>query len=119
VESQLSNVPDSLKKEAMKLGSALKDSISMLKEQFFQHKEAKGIQRNPNTLNGHLYKPFGYLESNRGAPNQTTQIAIDNAKRETDAMIKKVNELFDTAWKSYREKVEIIKYSLFKDFNRL
>ncbi len=119
VESQFSNVPDSLKKEAMKMGSALKDSIGVLKEKFFQHKEVKGIQRNPNTLNNYLYKPFGYLESNRGAPNHTTQIAIDAAKRETDALIQKVNELFDTSWKTYREKVETIRYSLFKNFDRL
>ncbi len=42
VESQFVNVPDSTKKETNKLGAALKDSISNLKDKFFQHKEEKG-----------------------------------------------------------------------------
>ncbi|MBL7810106.1 MAG: hypothetical protein JNN28_19955 [Saprospiraceae bacterium] len=119
VEGQFSNVPDSLKKDAVKLGSALKDSISTLKELFFQHKEVKGIQRNPNTLNNYLSRPFDYIEANRGGPNASAKIAMDAAKKETDAVIERVNQLFDKSWKEYRDKVEVVKYSLFKDFERL
>lgn len=119
VESQFGNVPDSLKKDIVKQGSALKDSISTLKELFFQHKEAKGIQRNPKTLNNYLSRPFDYIDANRGGPNASANIAIEAAKQETDMVIERINQLFDKPWKEYREKVELVKYSLFKDFDRL
>ena len=119
VESQFGNVPDSLKKDVNKLGSTLKDSISVLKEKFFQHKEPKGIQRNPNTLNANFWTAFGYIDGGSGAPNAATQTAIATAKQEADNLIEKVNGLFDAQWKEYREKVALVKFSLFKDFDKL
>ena len=118
VESQFVNVPDSLKKEVSKLGSTLKDSISTLKEKFLQHKEVKGIQRNPNTLNANFWTAFGYIEGGQGAPNAATQTAIAKAKREAESLIEKVNTLMDGQWKEYRTKAENVKFSLFKDFDK-
>ena len=119
VEDQFAQVPDSLKKETLKLGSAIQDSIGALKELFFQHKEVKGIQRNPNVLNARLRMAMEYIDSGSGAPNATAQVAIANAKSETEALIEKVNALFEKNWKEYREKAEAIRYSLFKDFDKL
>ncbi len=119
VEEQFVNVPDSTKKEVLKLGSALQDSISNLKEMFFQHKELKGIQRNPKVLNARFGRAFGYIGGNQGAPNVATRLAIADAKNETELIINKVNTLLDTAWKPYREKAEAIRYTLFKDFDKL
>ena len=119
VEGQFVNVPDSLKKDVVKLGGTVKDSIAALKELFFAHKEIKGIQRNPNALNARLGQAFDYIEGNQGAPNAAAQTAIAIAKRETDAVVEKVNALFDTQWKEYRLKAEAVKYSLFKEYDRL
>ncbi|MDX1911513.1 MAG: hypothetical protein SFV22_08520 [Saprospiraceae bacterium] len=119
VESQFVNVPDSLKKDINKLGGALKDSIGVLKEKFFQHKEVKGIQRNPDVLNAYFFRAQEYIGGGRGAPNAVAQTAIGIAKSEADAVIEKVNALFDTQWKDYRAKVEAVQYSLFKNFERL
>jgi len=119
VESQFVNVPDSLKKEANKLGSAIKDSIGVLKEKFFQHKELKGIQRNPEVLNAKFWNAFGYIDGRLGAPNAATQTAISNAKREAGSLIEKVNALFDTQWKDYQSKVEMVKFSVFKEFDKI
>jgi len=119
IESQFANVPDSLKKEVNKLGSSIKDSIGVLKEKFFQHKEVKGIQRNPNVLVSQIRKAIGYIGGGVGAPNASTQTAITSAKKEADALIESVNLLFDTKWKEYREKVEAIKFSVFKEFDRI
>ncbi|MBK6994582.1 MAG: hypothetical protein IPH31_06530 [Lewinellaceae bacterium] len=119
VESQFVNVPDSLKKDVNKLGSAIKDSISVLKEKFFQHKEVKGIQRNPDVLNAKFWNAFGYIDGGQGAPNAATQTAIATAKREAESLIEKVNTLLDTQWKEYRAKVEAVKFSVFKDFDRI
>lgn len=119
VESQFVNVPDSLKKDVDKLGKALKDSIGALKEKFFTHKEVKGIQRNPDVLNARFFRALEYIGGNHGAPNANAQVAMAAAKNETEELVKKVNELFDVQWKDYRTKVEAIRYSLFKDFDRL
>ncbi|MBL7826432.1 MAG: hypothetical protein JNJ57_07375 [Saprospiraceae bacterium] len=119
IEGQFVNVPDSTKKETMKLGSAIKDSISMLKDKFFNHKETKGIQRGPEGLTSKLYNASGYINGNMGAPNANTQIAINRAEQATNELIDKINQLFDTQWKEYRSKVETIRYSLFKDWEKL
>ena len=113
----MANVPDSLKKEVIKLGSSIKDSISTLKEMFLQHKEVKGIQRNPNTLNNYLFRAISYIESNRGAPGQAALISMDIAQKETDKLLEKVKTLFNGPWKEYRQKSEAIQYSLFKEFD--
>lgn len=119
VESQFSTVPDSVKKDVIKMGNAIKDSISAIKELFFAHKEGKGIQRNPNTLNGLLGRPFDYIENNMGAPTADGRIAIENAKNALKNVLERINLLFDKPWTDYRNKAEVIKYSLFKDFERL
>jgi hypothetical protein len=54
-----------------------------------------------------------------GAPNATAKIAIEKARRETDSIIEKINKLFDNQWVEYRKQVEVIKYSLFKDWDKL
>ncbi|MFN0212753.1 MAG: WD40/YVTN/BNR-like repeat-containing protein [Saprospiraceae bacterium] len=119
VENQFINVPDSLKKEVNKLGSTIKDSIAVLKEKFFQHKETKGIQRNPEVLNARFWNAFGYIEGGPAAPNAAAQTAIAKAKLETEKIVENVNALFESQWKEYREKVEAVKFSVFKDFEKL
>lgn len=119
IEEQFVNVPDSTKKEVIKLGATMRDSINNLKEKFFQHKEVKGIQRNPDVLTARFRKAMGYIYGGQGAPNATAQIAVAEAKREAEALIEQVNTLFDTPWKTYRAKAETVRYSLFKDFERL
>ncbi len=115
VEDQFVNVPDSTKKEVVKLGGSLRDSISNLKELFFQHKEVKGIQRSSKNLNSYFWRATGYIEGNIAAPNANAQVAIKHAKDETELLLQKINTFFDTNWKDYRTKAEAIRYSLFKD----
>ncbi|MCC6279294.1 MAG: hypothetical protein IT262_01745, partial [Saprospiraceae bacterium] len=119
VEGQFVNVPDSLKKDVLKLGSAAKDSIGVLKDLFMQHKEVKGIQRDPENLTAQLWNARGYIDGNSGAPNATAQLAIQRAKKEAEEVIEKVNTFFDKQWKDYRAKAEAVQYSLFKNFDRL
>jgi hypothetical protein len=114
VESQWVNVPDSTKKEALKMGSALRDSITVLKEEFFQHKEEKGIKRSSNAVNSKLYNALGYIGGNRGAPNSTTLTSVANATKAAEALIARVDALLDAPWKAYRAKVELVPYSLFR-----
>ena len=119
VEDQFVNVSDSSRKEVLKLGNTLKDSISVLKNEFFQQKEPKGIQRDPDNLNASFYRALGYIGGGKGAPNATTQIAIQQAKTEAEKLVQRINTLFDQPWLNYRKQVEKIQYSLFKNFDKL
>jgi hypothetical protein len=119
VESQFVNVPDSTKKETLKLGATLKDSISVIKDKFFSHKEEKGIKRSSTDLNSKLYNALGYIRGNNGTPNTTTQTAINTAKTMAENAIQAVNNLMDKPWKEYKDKVELIQYSLFKEFEKI
>lgn len=119
VEDQLANVPDSTKKEVVQLAKTLRDSIGALKEAFFTQKEGKGIQRNPDNLNSRFWKAFGYIQPGPDAPNASARIAIGEAQSETDNLISRINTLFEGPWKDFRAKAEAVRYSLFKDWERL
>ena len=119
VEDQFVNVPDSAKKEVVALAKTVQDSIGVLKAGFLMQKEPKGIERDPNILNAYFFRALGYIGDGMGAPNSTTQIAIREAKQETNKLVDRVNALFDTSWKTYREKVATVKYSLFKEYEKL
>jgi photosystem II stability/assembly factor-like uncharacterized protein len=116
VESQWVNVPDSLKKEALKLGSALKDSVSVLKNVFFSQKEnVKGIQRNPEELNSYFWQARGYIEDSYGPPSPTAQLAIKKVEDATNQLLQRIDAVLGTQWKTYREAAEKVPYSLFKE----
>jgi photosystem II stability/assembly factor-like uncharacterized protein len=116
VESQWVNVPDSLKKEALKLGTTLKDSISVLKNMFFSQKEnVKGIQRNPEELNSYFWQARGYIEDSYGPPSPTAQLAIKKVEGATNQLLQRIDALLDSPWKTYKEAAEKIPYSLFKE----
>ncbi|MEY3241329.1 MAG: hypothetical protein RIR11_2768 [Bacteroidota bacterium] len=116
VESQWVNVPDSLKKEALKLGTAAKDSIGVLKSLFFSQKEnLKGIQPDTKDLNADFWTAKTYIGESIGAPSQTAQIAIKKAEENLANVLAKVDQFFGAQWKTYKEKAEGVKYSLFKE----
>lgn len=119
VEDQFVNVPDSVKKEVVTLAKTLQDSIGALKNEFFMQKEPKGIERNPNNLNSYFFRALEYIGDGTGAPNGAAQIAIREAKTAADKVMDRVNALFDANWKNYREKASTVRYSLFKDYDKL
>jgi hypothetical protein len=116
VEGQWVNVPDSLKKDALKLGSATKDSIGVLKSLFFSQKEnQKGIQPDSKDLNADFGQASYYISESMGAPNQNAQIAIKKSEESLAKVLARVDKFFAEQWKPYREKAETVKYSLFKE----
>lgn len=119
VEDQFANVPDSTKKSVLKLGNTLRDSINVLKEAFFQQKEGKGIQRNPDNLQGRFFRAMQYINSVRGPLNSSQQTALRQIETEAEAVFARINTLFDKPWADYRAKVETVKYSLFKPYDKL
>ncbi len=116
VNDQMVNAPDSTKKEIKKLGKAMLDSLTNLQNLFTDQPNLKGIQRNPNTLNGRLFAASRYIRASDGAPNQMAQFATKKAKAETARILNKVNTFFEKDWKDYQEQVEAARHSLFKEF---
>ncbi len=115
VESAFANVPDSTKKAVLDLGKTLRDSIGALKEAFFQQKEPKGIQRNPDQLNNHLRTATTYINASPAEPNGNARFAIKKAEEEVAKVLARVDELLGKPWAEYREKVEAVRFSLFKE----
>ncbi|MCB0576232.1 MAG: hypothetical protein KDC61_16875, partial [Saprospiraceae bacterium] len=60
-----------------------------------------------------------YINGGQGAPNASARLAIDDAKKYWAELLEKVNALFDGPWKEFRNRVEAVQYSLFKDFDKL
>lgn len=115
VEDMFAITPDSTKKEVVELGKTIKDSIGVYKELFFVQKEGKGIQRNPNGLNSKFYSAISYLNDAPGAPNKTAETAMDIAQKASATVQERINSFLDPKWKLYKEKVEQIKVTLFKE----
>lgn len=116
VDDQMVNAPDTLKKEIAKQGKVMQDSIEKLMKIFLPPQEQKGIVRNDNTLNAHLYRASSYIDNSDGPPSQMAQIAITKAKDETQKALNAVNNFFQKDWNKYQENAEAARHSVFKTF---
>jgi photosystem II stability/assembly factor-like uncharacterized protein len=119
VETAYTNVPDSLKKDLIAETKTLRDTITALKGQFFEHVEPKGIQRNPNKLNAQCYRASGYLEDVPDAPTPNSLVAVQETRLAVDAMVMKVNKLKAEQWAAWRKKADAVQFSLFQDWEDL
>ena len=119
ISEQWVNVPDSVKKEAIKSGDALKDSIAAYKKMIVGTEGGKGIQRDPNTINGAIWNALGYISADDGAKNTNATYAAKTAVRRIDEMVEKVNGLINKDWPKYKELAEKVPYSLFKSIESI
>ncbi len=115
VNEALVNVPDSTRKEIQKLGKTLQDSIRTLQKLYSNPPGMKGIQRVQDGLNSSLYTASSYIRASDGPPNQSARNAIAKAERHTKKVVDRINQFFEKDFNTYQEKVEAIKFSLFKE----
>lgn len=114
VNEAMTNLPKDTKKEIGKLGKDLQEKIKELEKLYMQPEGLKGIQRVVTNLNGTLRTTSRYLAAYDAKPSQATQIMMDRSKIETKEVLDKVNTFMTSDFKHYQEKVEGMKYSLFK-----
>lgn len=115
VGEQWVNVPDSIKKDVIKLGTALKDSISNIKKEILgDDNEGKGIQRNPETVMRAIWKAFGYVNTATHPAQGNSTVVLRQAHKKIDDILIKINQLISTQWKEYQTQAEKVQYSLFK-----
>ncbi len=114
-EKMLVNLPDSTKKEIKEDSKMLKDSLTTFKNLYRTPPGKKGIQRVDNTLNSNLYTVNSYIRNSEGEPNQMARYAWKKARIQTREVVGRINNFIEKEWKAYREKIENIEFSIFKE----
>ena len=116
VNDQMTNAPDSLKKEIKELGNAMRDSISQLQNLYMNPQDTKGIRRSDNKLRSYLWRASGYIWDSNGEPSQMAEYSTQQANTKIKEILGKINTFFESDWKDYRSKVEAARTPIFKDY---
>lgn len=116
VNEALAYVPDSLKKDVLKMGKSLQDSIAKLERRYMMPEDLKGIQRDPKTINSTLGQARSYITASDGAPNQAARIMMEYARKQVAEVLTDINAFMAGPFAEYRQKVEALQASLFKDY---
>jgi hypothetical protein len=120
VNSQLVNAPDSTQTEIKTMGKALQDSIQSIMKLYMQPEGLKGIQRNPDNINGYLYRTGSYIQQSEGGQlSQSAQYTLQVAQEKVTEALELINTFFAQDWPRYQEKVEANRASLFKTYEPL
>jgi photosystem II stability/assembly factor-like uncharacterized protein len=86
----------------VKAGEALKEELTQKERGFWQPPEAKGILPEKDVLSRIGYASF-YVGSSWDAPSPTHLTYLQWAEEELQALLKDVNQLFDTKVAAYRQ----------------
>lgn len=79
----------------------------------------KGIQRNPNTLTGRLWRARSYLRATEGPPSPNGQIIIDEVTEQAKEIITGGNEFFQNDWLQFKARFEELDLKIFEDFDEV
>ncbi|MEL6590549.1 MAG: hypothetical protein AAFQ68_10725 [Bacteroidota bacterium] len=102
--------------ELKKMGKAMQDSISNLENMFRPKPGGKGYTSDATTLSsklGPLQWGLGIPEP--GGPNQMLDRALEQAQKRFGEVKAAYNDFFENDWKAYREAVEKVELSPFKE----
>ena len=109
-------------KELIDKSKAVKDSIESLLIPFVgeDYSDKQGIIRSPNPdIGDRLGTASYYIETSLEAPGATEKRLVEQAEKELDGALKKVNEFYNTEWTDYRKEIEKLEFSPFKDYEPL
>ena len=81
-----------------------------------QHLICQGLSDCLHALMDDVFKAMQLLGTSPGKPQGNAMIAMNLAKKHVGEVLSKVNNFFETDWKKYQDKVESVKYSLFKKY---
>ena len=112
IAQQLEDRDDAAAEEAMEMGEAMQDSLTALVE-LFEGEDAKGIRRDPNTVNAMLYGARRYLGPTWGMPGPTQEVAMEQAEEAIRGALAEINAFFETDWPRYRNAVNAANVSFF------
>ncbi|MBL6447169.1 hypothetical protein JMN32_12680 [Fulvivirga sp. 29W222] len=109
-------------KEAIERSKAAKDSIDALLVPFVGEDNSKkqGIIR---SLIPDIGDRFGtasyYIQSSLTAPGDTEKMLIEQAETKLEVALKEVDSFFETEWENYKQEMEKLDLSPFKDYEPL
>lgn len=115
VEQALTHAPDTVKAEVKKWGKELKERIAEVELLYMEPTDVKGIKRNPENLMSSLFAVGRYINGINGSPSQMVGFTMEKARTHTASVLEEVNKLVTEDFVEYREKVEEISFSLFRD----
>ncbi len=107
-------------KEALEKTKAVKDSINAVFD-FILGKEDKrqGILYNYITPVSYINTAGSYIGSSRKPVNTTDQRVYKQAEDQVGGIVEKVNKFYATTWQSYRNALEKVSISPFKNYEPL
>jgi hypothetical protein len=79
----------------------------------------KGIQRNPDNLNGLLWRTRSYISSSEGPPSQSARVMMERVRNETQAILSDLHQLMKVDFVEYQKKVEESDFSLFDEYEEI
>ena len=115
VKDMMANQPDSIKTEVDSLSKIINMELDSLEGVYMMKSGLKGIQRNPDLLNGNLRSASSYLRSSWGKPGGNTDTAIEYARQKTVSVANHVNTFMDEKWKPYEARIKAIQLKIFED----
>lgn len=118
-ENQLTNVPDSTKKDIVALAKQIRDSIDALQMTLFGPKETKGLMHGIEYLNTKLGNARWFIESCEAAPTPNALIPLQIANKEVSVFVNRVNYLIAQLLPKYQAKVEAVPASIFKKIDKV
>jgi len=108
-------------KEATDITKAVKDSINALFDFMLGKVDTRqGIVRSPDpTPVSYINTAMGYVGRSRDPISETDRQVYKHAEDKMAEVTKRVNNFYETTWKQYREMMEKVTISPFKDYEPL
>lgn len=108
-------------KEAADKTKAVKDSVNALFDFILGKVDTRqGIVRSPDpTPVSYIQTAQGYIGRSRDPISETDRRVYKHAEDKIAELTKRVNHFYDTTWKQYRELMEKVTLSPFKDYEPL
>jgi len=104
-------------KEAMEMSKEVSDTLNTMLDVFLgEEDDRQGITRNePNSVSNHYWSAYRYISNALHAPGETEEKLVVRFEEEFANALKMVNDYFREEWPRYREKIEALDRSPFKD----
>jgi len=114
VKKMMDNQEEEIKTEIDSLHKLLTTELDSLEKLYMMPEGLKGIQRNPNNLNGKLYNASGYLRGSWGKPGANAINAVNDAQNKTRETVEAINDFIVNRWEPYKARVKEIELKLFE-----
>jgi len=103
-------------KELKEKVTAIKKELKALRELVIAPRVAQGLSRNSDAISSQLGNIRSKMQSSYRPVTQTQRLAYDNAKKNVDPVVDKINEFFANDWSAFKTFVEGLNLELVKGF---